>query len=67
VYKCSCAIDAIAAKVSYSKWVDLSTVANGITIARNAEASCATSRMGAIGDAYRELRKAPKACLIRTD
>ena len=33
MYKCSCAIDAIADKVSYSTWVDLSTVANGITIA----------------------------------
>ena len=33
LYKCSCAIDAIADKVSYSTWVDLSTVANGTTIA----------------------------------
>lgn len=33
MYKCSCAIDAIAAKVRYREWVDLSTVANGITIA----------------------------------
>jgi hypothetical protein len=33
MYKCSCAIDAIADKVRYSEWVDLSTVANGITIA----------------------------------
>ena len=33
MYKCSCAIDAIADKVRYSTWVDLSTVANGITIA----------------------------------
>jgi hypothetical protein len=33
LYKCSCAIDAIAAKVKYDAWVDLSTVANGITIA----------------------------------
>lgn len=33
MYKCSCAIDAIAARVTYSKWVDLSTIANGITIA----------------------------------
>ncbi len=27
MYKCSCAIDAIADKVSYDTWVDLSTVA----------------------------------------
>ena len=33
MYKCSCAIDAIADKVRYDEWVDLSTVANGITIA----------------------------------
>ena len=33
MYKCSCAIDAIAEKVSYSTWVDLSTVANATTIA----------------------------------
>jgi hypothetical protein len=33
VYKCSCAIDNIASKVKYETWVDLSTVANGTTIA----------------------------------
>ena len=33
LYKCSCAIDAIAAKVDYETWVDLSTVANATTIA----------------------------------
>jgi len=33
LYKCSCAIDAIADKVSYEQWVDLSTVANATTIA----------------------------------
>ena len=33
IYKCSCAIDAIAAQVSYEAWVDLSTIANGMTIA----------------------------------
>lgn len=33
LYKCSCAIDAIAEKVSYEAWVDLSTVANATTIA----------------------------------
>jgi len=30
MYKCSCAIDTIADKVSYDTWVDLSTVANGV-------------------------------------
>ena len=33
MYKCSCAIDAIADKVRYNDWVDLSTISNGITIA----------------------------------
>ena len=33
MYKCSCAIDEIAAKVDYATWVDLSTVANATTIA----------------------------------
>jgi len=32
-YKCSCAIDAIADKVDYATWVDLSTIANATTIA----------------------------------
>ena len=33
MYKCSCAIDAIAEKVDYATWVDLSTIAYGSTIA----------------------------------
>jgi len=33
MYKCSCAIDAIAARMSYDEWVDAATVANAITIA----------------------------------
>ena len=33
MYKCSCAIDAIADMVRYNDWVDLSTISNGITIA----------------------------------
>jgi hypothetical protein len=33
IYKCSCVIDAIASKVDYETWVDLSTVANATTIA----------------------------------
>src|SRR5262245_12246690 len=33
LYKCSCAIDAIAEKVHYNKFVELSTIANGMTIA----------------------------------
>jgi hypothetical protein len=33
LYKCSCAIDAIAGKVKYDTWVDLSTVSKATTIA----------------------------------
>ncbi|HEV8500124.1 MAG TPA: hypothetical protein VGR63_01010 [Casimicrobiaceae bacterium] len=33
MYKCSCAIDAIADKMDYATFVDLSTVADGMTIA----------------------------------
>jgi Trypsin-like peptidase domain len=33
IYKCSCAIDAIATLVNYDTWVDLSTIANATTIA----------------------------------
>src|SRR5947209_12507163 len=33
MYKCSCAIDAIAEQVDYTTWVDLSTIANATTIA----------------------------------
>ena len=69
MYKCSCAIDAIADKVRYSTWVDLSTIANGITIAGE--------RGGVMRDmkdarkliaSYRELQEsAKKRCFIRTE
>jgi hypothetical protein len=66
MYKCSCAIDAIADKVDYSTWVDLSTIANATTIAGE--------RGGAMRDlkdgrkmiaSYRELQEsAKKRCFI---
>jgi hypothetical protein len=69
MYKCSCAIDAIASKVRYSTWVDLSTVANGITIAGE--------RGGIMRDmkdsrklvaSYRELQEsAKKRCFISSE
>ena len=69
MYKCSCAIDAIAEKISYDEWVDLSTIANGITIAGE--------RGGVVRDikdarkriaSYRELQEnAKKQCFIRSD
>lgn len=33
IYKCSCAIDTIAAKIDYATWVELATVANATTMA----------------------------------
>lgn len=66
LYKCSCAIDVIAAKVDYGTWVDLSTVANATTIAGE--------RGGVLRDmkdgrktitSYRELQQgAKKQCFI---
>ena len=66
LYKCSCAIDAIAGEVDYSTWVDLSTVANATTIAGE--------RGGVLRDlpdgrkriaTYRELQQnARKRCFI---
>src|SRR5438067_2234601 len=66
MYKCSCAIDAIAEKVDYNTWVDLSTVANATPIAGE--------RGGAMRDlpggrkmiaSYRELQdSAKKRCFL---
>jgi hypothetical protein len=66
MYKCSCAIDAIAEKVDYGTWVDLSTVANATTIAGE--------RGGVMRDlkdgrkmiaSYRELQdSAKKSCFL---
>ena len=68
MYKCSCAIDAIAEKVDYNTWVDLSTVANATTIAGE--------RGGVVRDikdgrkliaSYRELQQnAKKSCFLTT-
>ena len=69
MYKCSCAIDAIAAKVSYSKWVDLSTIANGMTIAGERGGVMRDIKDGRkLVASYRELQaSAKKTCFIRTD
>jgi hypothetical protein len=66
MYKCSCAIDAIADKVDYSTWVDLSTIANATSIAGE--------RGGVVRDlkdgrkliaSYRELQEnAKKSCFL---
>ena len=66
MYKCSCAIDAIADKVSYSTWVDLSTVANGMTIAGERGGVMRDLKDGRQQAAsYRELQEnAKKACFL---
>jgi hypothetical protein len=69
MYKCSCAIDAIADKVRYSAWVDLSTVANGITIAGERGGVMRDMKDGRkIIASYRELQEsAKKRCFIRSE
>ena len=69
MYKCSCAIDAIAAKVSYDAWVDLSTVANGTTIAGERGGVMRDLKDGRkLIASFRELQdSAKKACFIRTE
>ena len=66
LYKCSCAVDAIAQQVPYDEWVDLLTLANATPIAGE--------RGGALRDLkdgrkritlFRELQAtAKKACFI---
>ena len=67
MYKCSCAIDAIAEKVKYDKWVDMSTVANGMTIAGERGGVMRDMKDGrSIAASYRTLQEdAKKACFIR--
>jgi hypothetical protein len=69
MYKCSCAIDVIADKVSYNTWVDLSTVANGITIAGERGGVMRDLKDGRAQIAsFRELQEnAKKACFIRNE
>ena len=69
MYKCSCAIDAIAEKVPYSTWVDLSTVANSITIAGERGGVMRDIKDGRkLIASYRELQEsAKKRCFIRSD
>ena len=66
MYKCSCAIDAVADKVDYSTWVDLSTVANGTTIAGERGGVMRDMKDGRkLISSYRELQdSAKKACFI---
>jgi hypothetical protein len=69
MYKCSCAIDAIAEKVDYATWVDLSTVANATTIAGERGGVMRDLKDGRkLIASYRELQDgAKKACFIRKE
>ena len=69
MYKCSCAIDAIADKVNYDTWVDLSTVANGTTIAGERGGVMRDLKDGRkLVASFRELQdNAKKACFIRNE
>ena len=61
MYKCSCAIDDIATRVKYTDWVELSTVANGITIAGERGGVMRDMKDGRkLAASYRELQSAAK-------
>jgi len=66
MYKCSCAIDAIAERVDYQTWVDLATVANGITIAGERGGVMRDMKDGRkLAASYRELQeKAKQSCFL---
>jgi hypothetical protein len=66
MYKCSCAIDAIADKVDYATWVDLSTIANATTIAGERGGAMRDLKDGRkIIASYRELQEsAKKHCFL---
>jgi len=66
MYKCSCAIDAIAEKVDYATWVDLSTIANGTTIAGERGGVMRDMKDGRkLIASYRELQEsAKKSCFL---
>jgi len=66
MYKCSCAIDAIAEKVNYNTWVDLSTVANATTIAGERGGVMRDMKDGRkMIASYRELQQgAKKQCFL---
>jgi hypothetical protein len=67
MYKCSCAIDAIADEVNYSAWVELSTVANGTTIAGERGGVMRDLKDGRkLIASYRELQESAKQrCFVR--
>lgn len=68
MYKCSCAIDAIAEQVDYATWVDLSTVANATPIAGEKGAVMRDLKDGRKQiTSYRELQNAAKKRCFLSD
>ena len=63
------AIDRIADKVKYDRWIDMATVANGITIAGERGGVMRDMKDGrSIAASYRTLQEdAKKACFIRKE
>lgn len=66
VYKCSCAIDAIAEKVDYDRWVELATIANATPIAGERGGVMRDMKDGRkLIATYRELQgDAKKSCFL---
>jgi hypothetical protein len=66
MYKCSCAVDAIADKIDYASWVDLSTIANATPIAGERGGVMRDMKDGRkLIASYRELQEsAKKSCFI---
>ena len=66
MYKCSCAVDAIADTVDYATWVDLGTIANATTIAGERGGVMRDMKDGRkMIASYRELQEnAKKRCFL---
>jgi hypothetical protein len=66
MYKCSCAIDNIAAKVDYATWVELATVANATPMAGERGGEMRDMKDGRkLIASYRELQAdAKKRCFL---
>lgn len=68
LHKCACALDEVAAQLSYAEYVELSTIANAMTIAgqRGNEMRDNESFKAPLARFKQIRRQADKACLINT-
>lgn len=65
VYKCACAIDALADEIPYAQYTDASTAANAVTIAGERGNSARGDDMRDMAKRFHaSLGKAYKSCLI---